>query len=58
MVNMEKHGQQGKKERKLEIQQFEYLKNETSFLDEIKSMFHNYLSLKFDKKMKNSGRKL
>ena len=28
---------------KLEIQKFEYLENENSFLDEIKSIFHNYL---------------
>ena len=27
-----------------EMQNFEYLKNKESFLDEIKSMFHNYLS--------------
>ena len=28
---------------KLEIQKFEYLDNENSFLDETKSIFHNYL---------------
>ena len=28
---------------KLEIHKFEYLENEKSFLDEIKSIFHNYL---------------
>ena len=28
---------------KLEIQKFEYLENEESFLDEIKSIFDNYL---------------
>ena len=27
----------------MEIQKFEYLKKEKSFLDEIKSIFHNYL---------------
>ena len=34
----------GKKEGKKEIQKFEYLKNENSFLNKIKSIFHNYLS--------------
>ena len=29
--------------RNMEIQKFEYLKNEKSFLDEIKSNFHNHL---------------
>ena len=32
-----------KKKRKLEIQKFEYLDNEKSFLDEIKNIFRNYL---------------
>ena len=32
-----------KKEGKTEIQKFECLENEKSFLDEIKSIFHNYL---------------
>ena len=27
-----------------EMQKFEYLRRKKSFLDEIKSMFHNYLS--------------
>ena len=36
MVHKEKRG-------KTEIQKFEYLENENSFLDEIKSTFHNYL---------------
>ena len=36
MTDMKKGG-------KLEIQKLEYLKNEKSFLDEIKSSFHNYL---------------
>ena len=31
------------KEGKMEIQKFEYLENERSFLEEIKSIFHNYL---------------
>ena len=30
------------KEGKTEIQKFEYLENEKSFLDEIKSIFHNF----------------
>ena len=32
-----------KKEGKTKIKKFEYLENEKSFLDEIKSVFHNYL---------------
>ena len=32
----------GEKEGKVEIQQFEYLKNEKSFLDEIKNTFHSF----------------
>ena len=32
----------GKKEGKMEIQKFEYLENEKSFLDEIKSTFHSF----------------
>ena len=32
-----KHEQEGKK-----LQKFEYLKNEKSFLDEIKSIFHSF----------------
>ena len=31
------------KEGKTEIQKFEYLENEESFLDERKSIFHSYL---------------
>ena len=30
------------KDRKMEIQKFEYLKNEKSFLDEIKDIFHSF----------------
>ena len=33
---------QGEKEGKMEIQKFEYLKNEKSFLDEIKNIFHSF----------------
>ena len=36
---MRDRGKKGKKE----IEKFEYLENEESFLDEIKSIFHNYL---------------
>ena len=32
-----------KKERKTEIEKFEYLKNERNFLDEIKNIFHSFL---------------
>ena len=31
-----------KKEGKTEIQKFEYLENEESFLEEIKNIFHNF----------------
>ena len=34
------------REKKRERRKFEYLKNEKSFLDEIKSIFHNYLRAK------------
>ena len=37
---------------KLEIQKFEYLENKKRFLDEIKSIFHNYLRAIFGEKMK------
>ena len=33
----------GGEKAKTEIQKFEYLENEKSFLDEIKSFFHNFL---------------
>ena len=32
----------GEKEGKTEIQKFEYLENEKSFLDEIKNIFHSF----------------
>ena len=32
----------GKKEGKTKIQKFKYLKNEKSFLDEIKNIFHSF----------------
>ena len=31
-----------KKKEKMEIQKFEYLENEKSFLDEIKNIFHSF----------------
>ena len=37
---------------KLEIQRFEYPENEKSSLDEIKTIFHNYLRALFGEKMK------
>ena len=33
----------GKKRGKMEMQKFGYLKNEKSFLDEMKNIFHNHL---------------
>ena len=35
-------GWQEEKEGKMEIQRFEYLENEKSFLDEIKNIFHRF----------------
>ena len=32
-------------EGKSEIQKFKYLENENNFLDEVKSIFYNYLSV-------------
>ena len=40
MADREK--KRGKKEGKKKIQKFEYLKNEKSFLGEIKNIFHNF----------------
>ena len=34
---------EGESEWKSEIQKFDYLENEKNFLDEVKSIFHNYL---------------
>ena len=42
-----KCGKEGKKSQK-----FEYLKNEKSFLDEIKIIFHSFKGLSFSNKMK------
>ena len=46
-----------KKERKIEIPNFEYLENKKSFLDETKSIFHNYLRTIIDKKYEKSEHK-
>ena len=40
------------KKEKMEIQKFEYLKNEKSFLDEIKTFFIVFEGLSFDEKWK------
>ena len=42
-----------KKRRKTEIQKFEYLENEKSFLDEIKSIFYSFLRAFIWLKIKN-----
>ena len=39
-AKLSSNGWQGEKEGKMEIQKFECLENEKSFLDEIKNMFH------------------
>ena len=47
------------KKRRVEIQKFEYLENEKSFLDGIKGIFHNYLrAIIWWKKMENTGHNL
>ena len=48
----------GKKEGKTEKQKSEYLNNKKSFLDEIKSIFHNCLSAIICLKIINSEHKL
>ena len=42
LINLWSDGWQGEKEWKTEIQKFEYLENEKSFLDEIKNIFHSF----------------
>ena len=37
-----RNGRQGEKERRTEIQKFEYLENEKRFSDEIKSVIHSF----------------
>ena len=39
-IKLSSNGWQGEKEGKVEIQKFEYLENENSFLDEVKNIFH------------------
>ena len=41
-IKLSNNGWQGEKEEKVEIQKFEYLKNEKSFFDEIKDIFHSF----------------
>ena len=41
-IILQSNGQQVEKEERTEIQKIEYLKNEKSFLDEIKSIFHSF----------------
>ena len=43
-------GKSGKEEEN--IQKFEYLENEKSFLDEIKNIFHSFEGLSFGQKIK------
>ena len=45
-----KQGLAGKKEGKIEIQTFEYLENEKSFLDELKTFFIVFEVLSFGEK--------
>ena len=42
-INLQNNGWQGEKEVETKIQKSEYLENEKSFLDEIKSIFHSFL---------------
>ena len=52
---------QAEKKGKVEIQQFEYLANEKSFVDEIKNIFQflkGYHLVKNENFLKNSGHKL
>ena len=42
-----KCGKEGEK-----LQNFEYLKNEESYLDKIKNIFHSFKGLSFDEKIK------
>ena len=36
------NGRQAEKEERMEVQIFEYIENEKSFFDEIKSIFHSF----------------
>ena len=40
------------------MQNFEYIENEKSFLDQIKAFFKIFEGLSFGEKIKNSGHKL
>ena len=39
---LQNNGQQAEKKKRIEIQKYEYLENEKSFLDEIKSISHSF----------------
>ena len=39
---LQSHGRQVEKEGRTDIQKFEYLEKEESFLDEIKGIFHSF----------------
>ena len=41
-IELSSNGWQGEQEGKMEIQKFEYLEKEKSFLDEIKNIFHSF----------------
>ena len=41
-IKLSSNGWQGEKEGKVEIQKFEYLNNEKSFLDEMKNILHSF----------------
>ena len=45
LLNISNNDREGKKGGKMEIHKFEYLESEKSFLDEVKSIFHDYLRL-------------
>ena len=49
---LQRNGQQVEKEGRTEIQKFEYLENEKSFLDKIKSIFIVFEEPSFGEKIK------
>ena len=52
MIILQSNGRQVEKEGRTEIQKFEYLENEKSFFDEIKSIFIVFEGLLFGEKNK------
>ena len=50
LIKLSSNSWQREKEGKVKMQKFEYLENEKSFLDEIKSNFHSFSKQKFLKK--------